>query len=167
MPGPVPKNPIIRQRRNRISTNSTLDGVMETRKRMPSLSNLGGKKKWDPKTIAWWKDVWHSPMAEEFVDTDKHALFRLALLIDQYWELPNKELAAEIRLEQQAFGLTPIDRRRLGWSVKKDNGKKRESTAKVVIAPPVDPNKDPRHVLTWVMPDAGAEDSDRTNDSEG
>jgi hypothetical protein len=68
-------------------------------------------------TIAWWHDIWHSPMAEEYVDADKHALFRLAALIDQFWQHPSKELGGEIRLQQQAFGLTPLDRRRLEWSV--------------------------------------------------
>jgi hypothetical protein len=127
---------------------------------------MGGKKEWDARTLAWWKDVWHSPMAEEFVDTDKHALFRLALLIDQYWVLQNKELAAEIRLEQQAFGLTPIDRRRLGWSVKKENASKREAKAKVVVAPPLDPGNDPRHLLAWVVPQE-TESDDGSNDTEG
>ena len=64
-------------------------------------------------------------MAAEFVEADKHALFRLAVLVDMFWSEPSKELAAEIRLEQQAFGLTPIDRRRLQWSIEEEEARKR------------------------------------------
>jgi hypothetical protein len=56
-------------------------------------------------------------MAEEYLRVDLHGLYRLAQLIDLFWTSPTKEMAAEIRLEQQAFGLTPLDRRRLEWSV--------------------------------------------------
>ena len=68
-------------------------------------------------TKAWWHDIWKSPMAEEYLRADEHALYRLAVLIDDYWTKPNAGLASEIRLEQQAFGLTPLDRRRLEWSI--------------------------------------------------
>ena len=56
-------------------------------------------------------------MAEEYLRADEHALCRLAVLIDDYWTKPSAALASEIRLEQQAFGLTPLDRRRLEWSI--------------------------------------------------
>jgi len=68
-------------------------------------------------TRAWWRDIWRSPMAEEYLRADEHALYRLAVLVDSYWTKPTAGLAAEIRLQQQAFGLTPLDRRRLEWSI--------------------------------------------------
>lgn len=149
MPGPAPKNPIIRQRRNRVATNSTLDVDADARKRIPSLPKMKGKK-WHRLTIAWWTDVWHSPMAAEFLLADKHALFRLAVLIDEFWSMPTKDMASEIRLEQQAFGLTPIDRRRLQWSM--NNGAKRESERRSFAAPQVHENaSDPRKMLEWVV----------------
>ena len=73
-------------------------------------------------TRAWWRDVWHSPMAGEYVQADIHGLYRLAVLIDQFWAEPTKEMAAEIRLQQQAFGLSPIDRRRLEWTIGQAEG---------------------------------------------
>jgi len=76
-----------------------------------------GEADWHPMTVAWWRDVWHSPMAAEYVQADLHGLSRLAVLIDAFWLEPSTALASEIRLEQQAFGLTPIDRRRLEWQV--------------------------------------------------
>jgi hypothetical protein len=56
-------------------------------------------------------------MAAEYVRADEHALFRLAALVNLFWQGPSKEIASEIRIEQQAFGLTPLDRRRLEWSI--------------------------------------------------
>ncbi|HOU22676.1 MAG TPA: hypothetical protein PLN42_00325 [Anaerolineae bacterium] len=86
-------------------------------------------------------------MAEQFLDADKHALYRLAVLVDLFWREPSKELAGEIRLEQQAFGLTPIDRRRLQWSVEQEEVKRRTRQA----APEAETHaEDPRKVLKMV-----------------
>ena len=147
MKGPVPKDPKIRQRRNRVTTQSTLDAASDGRRRRPSLP---AGINWHPMTVAWWRDVWRSPMAREFLEADKHALFRMAILIDRFWLEPTKELGAEIRLEQQAFGLTPIDRRRLQWSM--DNGRENTDTRKVAVSQPSHENEvDPRNLLTWVV----------------
>jgi len=73
-------------------------------------------------TRHWWRDVWHSPMAGEFLQADIHGLYRLAELIDAFWSNPTTTLAAEIRQEQQAYGLSPIDRRRLQWEVQRAEG---------------------------------------------
>lgn len=113
---PLPKDPAIRQRANRSSTRASLGPDELPRKRAPRLPELDGKS-WHVMTRAWWRDVWHSPMAAEYVRADEHALFRLAVLINEFWGNPTKELASEIRLQQQAFGLTPLDRRRLEWSI--------------------------------------------------
>lgn len=115
MPGPTPKRPELRQRRNKKTTRATFTRESEPRKRAPSLPRR--EEKWHKLTRAWWNDLWHSPMADEYLRVDEHALFRLAALIDLFWSNPSKELAAEIRLEQQAFGITPLDRRRLEWSI--------------------------------------------------
>lgn len=116
MPGPTPKRPELRQRRNKKTTRATFTREAGPRKRAPSLPKRDGKT-WHKLTRAWWSDLWHSPMADEYLRVDEHALFRLAALIDLFWSDPSKELAAEIRLEQQAFGITPLDRRRLEWSI--------------------------------------------------
>ncbi len=149
MPGPVPKDPKIRQRRNIVSTRAQLAGDPGTRKNIPSLSRIDAKRKWHSQTLAWWRDIWRSPMAAEFLESDKHALFRLAVLVDEFWHLPTKELAAEIRLEQQAFGLTPIDRRRLQWSV--DGGNQDNERRLPAQAPAAADENDPRSLLAWVV----------------
>lgn len=119
MRGRLPKDAALRQRRNRRKSQATLTQDAEPRKRAPRLPDRGDEQPWHRLTRAWWRDLWHSPMAGEYLRADRHALFRLAVLIDTFWREPSKDLAAEIRLEQQAFGLTPLDRRRLEWSVEK------------------------------------------------
>lgn len=74
-----------------------------------------GKPDWHPETVAWWTEAWHSPMSEHWLPVDKHALNRLAVLVEMFWRDPSKEILAEIRLQEQRFGLTWADRHRLGW----------------------------------------------------
>lgn len=114
------------------------------RKRAPLLPK---EMDWHPLTKRWWKELWRSPMAGEYLRADEHALFMLAVLINKFWVEPSTKLASEIRLQQQAFGLTPLDRRRLEWSVEqveqaKDRRDLRRSREAVVIR-----GDDPRELL--------------------
>ncbi|CAA9364290.1 MAG: gp1 [uncultured Gemmatimonadetes bacterium] len=109
-------------------------------------------------TVSWWADIWSSPMAPEFDDSDRHGLFMLAVLVDAFWnaETPTaaKDLAAEIRQQGQRFGLSPIDRRRLQWEIERteeaqDKGARRRAQPPA----PAKPSKsaaDPRSVLRAV-----------------
>ena len=116
-PGPVPKPAALRQRKNKTSTRAALYTERRPRKRAPRLPK---KREWDPLTRAWWREVWASPMASEYLEADIGGLFILARLVDEFWANPtDKTLAAEIRLQRQCFGLTPIDRRRLQWEVER------------------------------------------------
>lgn len=97
-------------------------------------------------TRAWWRDTWHSPMAEEFLKADIHGLYILAELIDQFWLAPDDlKLAAEIRQHRTAFGLTPIDRRRLQWEVERveSAGRRRDASPR----PARRKARDPREAL--------------------
>lgn len=122
MRGRTPKPKHLRQRRNRSSAAVTLSVGPSTRQRAPSLPRC---RDWHPMTRAWWHEVWYSPMASEFLQVDTHGLFRLAVLVDKFWANPTNGLAAEIRLEQTAYGLSPIDRHRLQWEVERvEKGKR-------------------------------------------
>lgn len=118
MPGPQPKNPSTRARRNKQSTAATLkaDAAIVA----PELPDGFG---WHSLTLEWWRDVWASPMAPEYDDSDRHGLFMLAMVVNDFWtaESPTsrKEAAAEIRLQAQRFGLSPMDRRRLQWEIER------------------------------------------------
>ena len=56
-------------------------------------------------------------MASQWLGTDADALGRLALLWDQFYQNPDVKVMAEIRLQEQRFGLSPLDRSRLQWEV--------------------------------------------------
>jgi hypothetical protein len=72
--------------------------------------------------MAWWRDTWGSEVARNYIHVDIHGLYRLARLVDRYnvdadAGLDVRMQHAEIRLAQQAYGQTPLDRTRLQWEV--------------------------------------------------
>lgn len=142
-----PKDPSLRARRNKTSTKATLkaDAAIVA----PELPEWD----WHPMVLAWWRDLWASPMAPEYDDSDRHGLFKLAALQHDFWTAETakerKDASAEIRLQEQRYGLSPIDRRRLQWEIEKteeavERGTKRRSTAKPARS---DDKGDPRAVL--------------------
>ena len=65
-------------------------------------------------------------------------------LVDAFWTEPSQALAAEIRLQRQAFGLTPYDRRRLEWTIEsvdeaQDRGRQRRARQQPAAARATDP----------------------------
>lgn len=140
MPGPAPKHGSVRARRNKSSTASTLTAVHTVE--MPELPDADGG--WHALTVAWWRDIWASPMAPEFEKSDKHGLFILALLVNEFWLSPTKDLAAEIRLQRQAFGLTPMDRRRLQWEIERVDEAQERGERRRNAVPAKAPAADPR-----------------------
>ena len=118
---PVPKPPAARRRRNKSSTAATLSPVVDA-----AVPELPSSVEWHDMTRSWWVDVWSSPMSGEWDPSDVHGMFVLAALVDRFWTEPSTALAAEIRLQRQCFGLTPIDRRRLQWEI--DRGEEAEAS---------------------------------------
>lgn len=144
---PAPKPAHMRQHRIKTSTAARLQA--DPKIEAPELPG----RAWHPQTVAWWEDIWASPMAPEFDSSDRHGLFALACLVDDFWmaDSPTEraKLASEIRLQRQCFGLTPIDRRRLQWEIERgdeasERTKKRRGkpAAKGADAP-----TDPRSIL--------------------
>lgn len=153
------KDPSVRRRRNKAATAATLSAAsivpVDERPELPEGVD------WHPMTRTWWAELWAAPMAAEYHPSDRHALYILAALVDQFWQKPTKDLAGEIRLQRQAFGLTPYDRRRLEWTIEaaeesKDRGTQRrkrwQAEQSDVPAPGAtpDPSADPRQVLRAV-----------------
>ena len=149
MSGPMPKDPALRQRRNKATTRSALVAEIVQRKRAPRLPRAAGIK-WHAMTRAWWRDVWHSPMAAEYLRADMHGLYRLAMLVNRFWEFPGEQIASEIRLQQQAFGLTPLDRRRLEWSIEQVKEASTRRDARKVRQQAQVGDADPREALRLV-----------------
>jgi hypothetical protein len=149
MPGPPPKALDVKTRRHKSATRATLgerDGDIEIPPlpRHFSVQMVDGKQRrfktpWHPMTVAWWEDIWPSPMAAEWHKSDIHGLYAVALLYNNFFECPDSKTHAELRLARMPYGLTPLDRRRLEWTVEntekvKADGEQRRQAA--TIAPP-------------------------------
>ena len=89
-------------------------------------------------------------MANEWDPADLHGLLILADLVNTYWNLPPEKanqkalLAAEIRLQRQLYGLSPLDRRRLAWEIERaeqaqDEGARRRAGRPAVAEGRPDP----------------------------
>jgi hypothetical protein len=161
MPGPMPKDPGVRQRRNKASTRALLRTDEAPRMRAPSLPAITKKRKrkvggvtveveevqeWHPMARRFWELVWSSPMTAEFVRADEPALFRLVFLVDLFWKRGSLAVATEIRMLEREFGLTPLSRRRLEWTVvQAEEAKDRHEERRIKRAEVID--VDPRGVL--------------------
>lgn len=160
MPGPAPKPAGTRQRRNKTSTARTLTPVDPDAVTIPDLPK---SRKWNKRTVERWEAVWLSPMAPEYDDSDLQGLIMVAEIWDAFYEVDDDhelnagkrarlkiQLAAEIRLQEQRFGLSPIDRRRLQWEIDRgeaaeENTRKRRNLKAVKSGD--DEEEDPRKVL--------------------
>jgi hypothetical protein len=129
--GPVPKPYAAQHRRNRRGVPVALDTARETT-HIPALPNPD-KRKWHRLTLSWWRMVWRSPMAPEYLETDVIALGRLAILIDQFYVTGDARLMPEIRQQEARFGLSPVDRRRLQWEVAKGEDAERRRRPAVAV----------------------------------
>jgi len=141
--GPVPKEASTRRRRNKTAGARTLHPVEPGD--IPTLPTRPNGGKWADLTLQWWADLWSSPMSAEYDSSDRHGLFMLADLMDQYWQAGSLQLAAEIRQQRQAFGLTPLDRRRLQWEI--DRGDEAQERTRNRQSQPEAAAPDPRKDL--------------------
>lgn len=166
MSGPVAKHPSVRARANKTSTRATLKARSDEEKEQVEVPGLPARHvltrkdgaevyveiPWNPLTLDWWVDLWESPMSNEFDHSDRHGLYRLATLIDNFWRNPRADTHSEVRLAQKDYGLTPMDRRRLEWTIEsadeaRAKGDKRRAAAEPAKPPTTeeqDPALDPR-----------------------
>src|SRR5688572_2948826 len=114
MSGPPPKPAHLRQRLNRKAGAGTIE-ALDTPE-IPDIPNPDARV-WHKLTLDSWTRAWESPMASQWLPTDVDALGRLALLWDAFYKEPDAKVMAEIRLQEQRFGLSPLDRSRLQWEV--------------------------------------------------
>lgn len=82
-------------------------------------------------------------MSAEYLKADVHGLFRLAVLVDRFWQAPSVSLSAQICSQEQRYGLSPLDRRRLEWIVERAEQDKVQRPARRSEPP----SNDPREML--------------------
>lgn len=146
MPGPSPKPQELRQRRNQRSTRALLPAENSPIENRPRLPTHPDGDKWHPMTKRWWADVWDSPIRYELIRADLGGLFRLVSLVDRFWKTASLAVATEIRLLEREYGLTPMARRRLEWSVAQAEDAKDKLQTRRARGARVYEN-DPRNVL--------------------
>lgn len=144
--GPAPKPAVLRQRTNRRAGSATIEAPDDPK--IPQIPNPD-RRRWHVLTTAAWNHAWRSPMASQWLETDKDALGRLALLWDEFYQRPDSKVLAEIRLQEQRFGLSPLDRSRLQWEV--NRGEEAEQQLRKRKQPaPAPAVGDPRKLLRVV-----------------
>jgi hypothetical protein len=79
---------------------------------IPSVAGLGLNKE----SRRWWRKIWRSPMATQWVEGDIPALQELAVLRERLMD-GKISIAAEVRLRSDLFGLTPSGRQSRRWII--------------------------------------------------
>ena len=145
--GRHPKPAELRQNRTKKAGATELHhpGKEQEKKPKPPTLQNPDKRKFHRLTRAWWKRVWESPMASEYLPTDVDGLNRLAILVDNYNNNPDAKTLAEIRLQESRFGLSPLDRSRLQWEVSRGEEAERKRRPPKKEHEPSE--KDPRGIL--------------------
>jgi hypothetical protein len=144
MPGPPPKDPALRVRRNKVATRASIGRAAPAKKRtLPPR-----KPAWHAEARRTWDDWWRSPEAAEWTQVHVSGLLRVIVLVDDFWRATTsgerKAIAAEIRLQGAEFGLSPLAKRRLQWE-RIHQEDEETAAAKPRVAPPAPPpSGDPR-----------------------
>lgn len=109
--GPAPK-PADQRRNRRADTIATSHLVDDGQKVGPELKDLTGVDYWNERTLRWF-EVWRSSaQAKTFTSTDWQRLGMLADIVEAFFQKPSKALFEEIRLNEERFGATIVDRQR-------------------------------------------------------
>jgi hypothetical protein len=144
MSGPPPKPAHLRQRTNKKAGFAVLTEAPAGEP--PPIPNPDGRD-WHPLTVQSWEKAWHSEMATKWLDSDVEGLGRLAILWDEFYKEPKTLTMAEIRLQEQRFGLSPLDRSRLQWEIlRTDDAERRKPKPEL----PRRTGTDPRAILQAV-----------------
>lgn len=126
---PYPKHPSARARRHKTATHTELVVRDPNEVEIPSMPArfriVDGERietDWHPEAEATWIEVWTSPMVAEFLEADQGGVRALLMLENDMWERFERgksitEIAAEVSRIRKNFGLAPMGRRSLQWTV--------------------------------------------------
>jgi hypothetical protein len=124
MPGPPPKDPAQRRRRN--VDPVVRKTISEPPASYPALPDATG---YLPQTRKWYRTWATSPQASRFLATDWQRLAMLAILVDSFWRDPRTTTFAEICKSESMLGATEADRLRLRWDVAETKAVPKTQTA--------------------------------------
>lgn len=149
MPGPRPKDPAVRARRNKASTHDILDPNERVTKAPSLTKDILGVELIRPQVHRWWRVVWRSPMAPRWLEADVEVLYLIATLRNKFVGDPTPTLASEIRQQEARLGLDVMSRRRADWRIENSRTEPAD-VSEVVVADVPDDAEDPRRLLRAV-----------------
>jgi hypothetical protein len=100
----------------------------------PQVPEPVGARDWSEDTLAWWRAVWASPVAEAlYLPSDAYPLVRLGNLLEVIARGDaSAAIIGEARQLEDRFGLSPVSRRRLGVFVDRGTAAGIDGTAAVL-----------------------------------
>jgi hypothetical protein len=146
MPGPAPKDPESRARRNKPSTAGVV--VEASGAQAPTLgTKRADGKPWHGRTRRWWREIWASGLSGRWIDAHAGGLRMLAELVDDFWQATSpadrRAIHAEVRLASREFGLSLMALRSMGIEVRRPVAAEPPPKGE-----PLPPGADPRKVLS-------------------
>lgn len=87
-----------------------------------ALQEEEGPAQWAGPVVDWWQDIWSSPMAGEFVDSDVHGLYLACYYfhesLNPFYKASDRiAFAKQFENSIKNYGLTPSARESLRWQV--------------------------------------------------
>lgn len=150
---PFPKDPSVRARRNKSSSNAILR-IVAGRK----VPDLPEGTDWHPRAVEWWTKAWQSPMVQEWTASDEELLVVCLAARHAYWKSFDEDdrrglpsLLNTIVSTEKNLGLSPMSRRSLQWQIEQGEAaeekteQRRKSKAAKSVAKVAD--VDPRELL--------------------
>lgn len=113
--GPAPKDPAARARRNAVQRGEWLE-LPAQGEAPPGMPASAGEAGWLQATADAWVAWWSDPAATQWGPAQQNAVLELLVLTDQFWR-GKTGVANEMRLRQDALGLTEKGKRDLRWRV--------------------------------------------------
>ena len=152
--GPPPKDPKLRQRRNKTATKAEIaltPPKVDKKTGIPPLPPLDSRDRrltWDPSVREWWRLVWTGDVGKLIPAWEVSSLVMIARLRHDIARSPDPEdrrkLMAELRLQERRWGLDEMSRRSLQWSFSEPDAPSQPAAS----APPDE--EDPRKHLRAV-----------------
>lgn len=147
MPGPQPKDPAVRARRNKPASSAVLPAAPAVRG-----PDLPAGHEWHQRVQDWWAALREHPVATRYTALDWQQALDVAELRQLYATAPTGRLFALIQQASVGLGLSEADRRRNGWGMQVTPQVPAEAPP-LPAAPrrPVPRRMDPRRVLRTVQ----------------
>ncbi len=102
----------------------------------PQVPEPVGARDWSEETLAWWRAVWTSPVADAlYLPGDAYPLARLGNMLESIRKgEASAAVMGEARQLEDRFGLSPVARRRLGVFVDRRTAAEIDGSASAVVS---------------------------------